>query len=234
MPFHNGVVVRRGKIDDHWTAQTQSQNAARVIKFAQKGFHDENLFCPCDHCDTVVFVSARWCQYDLSDAAVPCVRRHQLYPNSGPMRGSGAILSPQVILAARKAAIIFLLSIARATQRPATNRRPLKPAGLSANDLNLENRKDTDMRASIAFPIILLASVPGSTLVAVAQTGEFPLQIPGSVMHSAWEIQDQLQNARSGVPVRSVNPPLRSYGWSNSAKPAPGGVTTVNGTKGER
>jgi hypothetical protein len=101
-------------------------------------------------------------------------------------------------------------------------------------DLNPEKRKDTDMRASIAFPIILLASVPGSTLVAVAQTGEFPLQIPGSVMHSAWEIQDQLQNARSGVPVRSVNPPLRSYGWSNSAKPAPGGVTTVNGTKGER
>ena len=91
------------------------------------------------------------------------------------------------------------------------------------------------MRASIAFPIILLASVPGSTLVAVAQTGEFALQVPGSVMHSAWEIQDQLQSARSGVPVRPVNPPpLRSYDWSNAAKPAPGSVRTVYGTKGER
>ena len=91
------------------------------------------------------------------------------------------------------------------------------------------------MRASIAFPIILLASVPGSTLVAVAQTGEFPLQVPGSVMHSAWEIQDQWQNDRSGLPVRPVNPPpLRSYDWSNAGKPAPGSVRTVYGTKGER
>jgi hypothetical protein len=91
------------------------------------------------------------------------------------------------------------------------------------------------MRASIAFPIILLASVPGSTLVAVAQTGEFALQVPGSVMHSAWEIQDQWQNVRSGLPVRPVNPPpLRSYNWSNAGKPAPGSVRTVYGTKGER
>jgi hypothetical protein len=90
------------------------------------------------------------------------------------------------------------------------------------------------MRARIVFPIILFASLPGSTLMAVAQTGEFATQIPGSVIHSAWEMQDQWQNLRSGLPARPVNPPLRSYGWSNSAKPAPGGVTTVNGTKGER
>ena len=137
-PFRNGGGASR---EYPRNSQTRSQNPARVIKFAQKGFHDENLFCPCDHVDAAVFVSARSCRYDLSNAAMPCVRRHQLYSNPGPMRGSGAVLSPQVILAACKTIVIFLLSIARATQRPANHRRPLKPAGLSANWLKSEKPK---------------------------------------------------------------------------------------------
>jgi hypothetical protein len=148
------------------------------------------------------------------------------------MRERGAILSPQVILAGCKAALIFLLSVARATRWPATNHGS---AELSAKiGLNLKNRKDSDMRAQIAFPVILFASLPGSTLMAVAQTGEFATQIPGSVIHNAWEMQDQWQNLRSGMPARPVSPPLRSYDEWNSAKPAPGGVTTMNRTKGER
>ena len=39
------------------------------------------------------------------------------------------------------------------------------------------------MRAQIAYSTILIASVLGSTLMATAQTGEFPLQVPGSVVH---------------------------------------------------
>jgi hypothetical protein len=59
------------------------------------------------------------------------------------------------------------------------------------------------MRAQIAYPAILTASVLGSTLMATAQTGEFPLQVPGSVVHRGWEIQDQAQDARSETPARS-------------------------------
>ena len=90
------------------------------------------------------------------------------------------------------------------------------------------------MRAQIAYPAILTASVLGSMLTATAQTGEFPLQIPGSVVHRGWEIQDQAQAARSATPTRSVSRTGGSYGGSKSARPAAGGVTTTSETKGER
>ena len=90
------------------------------------------------------------------------------------------------------------------------------------------------MRAQIAYPAILTASVLGSTLMATAQTGEFPLQVPGSVVHCGWEIQDQAQALRSATPARSVSRTGGSYDGSKSAKPVAGGVTTTSGTKGER
>ena len=90
------------------------------------------------------------------------------------------------------------------------------------------------MRAQIVYPAILTASVLGSTLMATAQTGEFPLQVPGSVVHRGWEIQDQAQAARSGTPTRSVNRTGGSYDGSKSAKPVAGRITTTSGIKGER
>jgi hypothetical protein len=60
------------------------------------------------------------------------------------------------------------------------------------------------MRTYIAYSAILIASMLGSRLMATAQTGEFPLQVPGSVVHRGWEVQDQLQDARSGTPTKSV------------------------------
>jgi cell division septation protein DedD len=60
------------------------------------------------------------------------------------------------------------------------------------------------MRAQIAYSAILAASVLGSTLTATAQTGEFPLQVPGPIVHRGWEIQDQLQDARSGTPAEGA------------------------------
>jgi hypothetical protein len=87
------------------------------------------------------------------------------------------------------------------------------------------------MRAQIAYPAILTAFVLGSTLTATAQTGEFPLQVPGSVVHRGWEIQDQVQDARSGTTARSASRTARSYEESRSAKPVAGGITT---TKSER
>ena len=90
------------------------------------------------------------------------------------------------------------------------------------------------MRAQIAHPAILIASLLGSTLMAAAQTGEFATQVPGSVVHDGWELQDRLQNARSGAPAKSVSQTARDYDRSNSAKPIADGVTTANGTKGKR
>ncbi len=76
------------------------------------------------------------------------------------------------------------------------------------------------MRAQITLPAILVASLLGSTMAAVAQTGEFASPVPGQVVHEGWALQDELQNARSGMPGKSANP-LRAKahydGDSNSA-----------------
>jgi hypothetical protein len=83
------------------------------------------------------------------------------------------------------------------------------------------------MRVQIAYSAIPIASVLSSTRMATAQTGEFPLQVPGAIVHRGWEIQDQLQDARSGTPARSASRTARSYEGSRSAKPVAGGVTTA-------
>jgi hypothetical protein len=90
------------------------------------------------------------------------------------------------------------------------------------------------MRAQLAYPAILTAFLLGSTSMAPAQTGEFAVQVPGSVVHDGWELQDRLQNARSGAPAKSVGPTTQSYDGSNPARPVAGSVTTVNPTKGGR
>jgi len=90
------------------------------------------------------------------------------------------------------------------------------------------------MRAQITLPAVLIASLLGSMISAVAQTGEFASPVPGRVIHDSWELQDQLQNARSGTAAEPVNPPPRTYyyGDSNSGKPVVGSTTTTkNGTK---
>jgi hypothetical protein len=90
------------------------------------------------------------------------------------------------------------------------------------------------MRVQIALPAILITSLLGWSNIATAQTGEFASQVPGPIIHNAWEIQDQLQNARSGTAVKSVSRTARSYDGSNSAKPAAAGVITTNATKAQR
>jgi hypothetical protein len=86
------------------------------------------------------------------------------------------------------------------------------------------------MRIQTALPAIMVASLLGSTLMAIAQTGEFATQVPGSVVHEGWELQDRLQDARS---EKRASRAAQSYGNSNSVKPA-AGVATRNGTKAER
>jgi hypothetical protein len=92
------------------------------------------------------------------------------------------------------------------------------------------------MRAQIAIQAIFAASLLGSTISAVAQGGgASPVQ--GSVMHSAWSMQDYFQNLRNGTPAQPANPaPTNStyYSDPNSGKPAVGGTTNGNGTKGEQ
>jgi hypothetical protein len=61
------------------------------------------------------------------------------------------------------------------------------------------------MRTHMAYPALLIASLLGSTPMAIAQTGQFASPVPGAVVHNAWEIQDQLQNARSGTPAKSLS-----------------------------
>jgi hypothetical protein len=72
------------------------------------------------------------------------------------------------------------------------------------------------MRAEILPAAITIASLFGSTLMAAAQTGEFAVQVPGPVVHDAWEIQDRLQDARSG---KRVNRAAQTDGNSHLAKP---------------
>ena len=90
------------------------------------------------------------------------------------------------------------------------------------------------MRVRIALPAILIASPLGSSPMATAQTGEFASQVPGSVIHNAWELQDHFQNARSGTAVKSASRPAQSYDGPNSAKPAAPGLIATNPTKGQR
>jgi hypothetical protein len=87
------------------------------------------------------------------------------------------------------------------------------------------------MRVQSSLPAILISSLLGSSHMATAQTGEFATQVPGPIVHNGWELQDQLQNARSGTAVKSVNRSSRSYDGWNSAKPAAADGITTNATK---
>jgi hypothetical protein len=94
----------------------------------------------------------------------------------------------------------------------------------------IQSGRTLDMRTTIAFAAIISVALLGSTLMAIAQTGEFAVQVPSSVIRDAWQLQDQLQSARSGTPAKSVDRPVRSYGETNSVKPR-GSVTTAKGAK---
>src|SRR6202051_88094 len=76
---------------------------------------NENFLCACDRCNPDAVSDACACRYDLPVAAMSRVRRHRLHPDSGAMRDSGAIPSPQAIVAGSEAADILLLSIVPAT-----------------------------------------------------------------------------------------------------------------------
>jgi hypothetical protein len=86
------------------------------------------------------------------------------------------------------------------------------------------------MRTKIAFAAIVGLALWGSTPMAIAQTGEFAGQVPSLVIRNAWQIQDELQSARSGTPAQSVDRTIPSYGEPNPVKP-PVSVTTTNGAK---
>ena len=91
------------------------------------------------------------------------------------------------------------------------------------------------MRTQIALQAIIVASLLGLTLSAVAQTGEFGSPVPGRVVHDGWALQDYLQNLRNGTPAQPVNPPPAApnyYSDPNSAKAAVGRATNGNGAKG--
>jgi hypothetical protein len=92
------------------------------------------------------------------------------------------------------------------------------------------------MRTQIALQVIFVGSLLGSTISAVAQTGEIGGQVPGRVVHDGWNLQDYLQNLRNGTPAQPPNPPPAApnyYSDPGSAKPAVGRKTTGNGTKGQ-
>ena len=94
-------------------------------------------------------------------------------------------------------------------------------------------RTDLTYPAIFIAPALLIVSALCATPMAMAQTGEFASQVPGAVVHAGWELQDRLQNARSGMPPNSVGSTTRDD-VSNSAKPAADGVTTASGTKRKR
>jgi hypothetical protein len=89
------------------------------------------------------------------------------------------------------------------------------------------------MRTKIALQAIFVASLFGSTIPAVAQTGEFGSPVPGRVVHDGWALQDYLQNLRNGTPAQPANPPPAASNYYSSAKPAVGRKTTRNGPKAQ-
>jgi hypothetical protein len=91
------------------------------------------------------------------------------------------------------------------------------------------------MRTQIALQAIFVASLLGSTISAVGQTGEFGSPVPGRVVHDGWALQDYLQICETELlPNPQILPAAPNYySDPNSAKPAVGRKTTGNGTKGQ-
>src|ERR1700737_4986150 len=102
--------------------RSTQQNKCIFRKVKERGNSDENLPRTGDHRTALAFSYARSCRYHLSAHALSGVRRHRLHPDCGAMRDGGAIVSPQVIPAGCKAAVILLLSVVRATNDP----RPIR------------------------------------------------------------------------------------------------------------
>jgi hypothetical protein len=98
---------------------------------------------------------------------------------------------------------------------------------------NIQAERTLDMRTTIAFAAIIGVALFGSMPIANAQTGEFAGQVPSSVIRDAWQLQDQLQRARSGMPANAVDRPYPDYDSSSSVKP-PGNVATTNGAKAKK
>src|SRR6202022_2936246 len=119
-PVRNGmmhtVIVQAALV------RSTQQNKCIFRKVKERGNSDENLPRTGDHRTALAFPYARFCRYYLSDTAVSRVRRHRLHRNCGAMRDGGAIISPQVIPAGCKAAVILLLSVVVATN----DRRPIR------------------------------------------------------------------------------------------------------------
>jgi len=66
------------------------------------------------------------------------------------------------------------------------------------------NWKGSPMRSRFRVSAILAVALLASTGSALAQTGEFANQPPGSVVHRGYALQDWWQSLRTGVPE---NPP---------------------------
>jgi hypothetical protein len=124
------------------------QNRCIFRKVKERGPSNESLLCPGDHRTALAFSYARCCRHYLSDTAVPRVRRHRLHPNCGAVRDSGAIISPQVIPAGCKAAVILLLSVVRATN----DRRPIrKTRRKESRQASGSTRQETGMNCRVSI-----------------------------------------------------------------------------------
>lgn len=84
---------------------------------------------------------------------------------------------------------------------------------------------ELNMRTQIVFSTILVASLLGSTLMVVAQTGEFVATVPAEVVRAGQALQDEFQAARSGKTASRTD---RTYGLGDFVKPR-GDVTTTIG-----
>src|ERR1700737_659253 len=128
--------------------RSTQQNKCIFRKVKERGNSDENLPRTGDHRTALAFSYARSCRYHLSDPAVSCVRRHRLHPDCGAMRDGGAIVSPQVIPAGCKAAVILLLSVVRATN----DRRPIrKTRRKESRQASGSTRQETGMNCRVSI-----------------------------------------------------------------------------------
>ena len=88
---------------------------------------------------------------------------------------------------------------------------------------------EVNMRAKIAFSLILAGFPLGSTRMALAQTGEFAASVPAEVVRAGQRLQDELQAARSRKTYSRTD---RAYAPGNSVKPQDGIAATDGTTTG--
>src|SRR5258708_19529555 len=70
---------------------------------------------------------------------------------------------------------------------------------------------ELNMRTQIVFSTILVASLLGSTLMVVAQTGEFVATVPAEVVRAGQTLQNEFQTPPPAKPPNPTNQtsPLR-------------------------